>query len=98
MSANAVSIKSAAQALLIRLVSGSFVLSSPEELLFNSDSSKINSIEADYDGRSQAFKMRFRYGRKNIMIPITCRTRQAGGWSGKSLFITTSGVKVLNWY
>ena len=40
--------------------------------------------------------MRFRYGRKNIMIPITCRTRQAGGWSGKSLFITTSGVKVLN--
>ncbi len=67
-----------------------------KELLFNSDPSKINSIEADYDGKSQAFKMRFRYGRKNIMIPITCRTRQAGGWSGKSLFITTSGVKVLN--
>ena len=67
-----------------------------KELLFNKDPSKINSIEADYDGKSQAFKMRFRYGRKNIMIPITCRTRQAGGWSGKSLFITTSGVKVLN--
>ena len=67
-----------------------------KELLFNKDPSKINSIEADYDGRSQAFKMKFKYGRKNIMIPITCRTRQAGGWSGKSLFITTSGVKVLN--
>jgi len=67
-----------------------------KELLFNSDPSKINSIEADYDGKSQAFKMRFKYGKKNIMIPITCRTRQAGGWSGKSLFITTSGVKVLN--
>ena len=67
-----------------------------KELLFNKDPSKINSIEADYDGRSQAFKMKFKYERKNIMIPITCRTRQAGGWSGKSLFITTSGVKVLN--
>ena len=67
-----------------------------KELLFNKDPSKISSIEADYDGRSQAFKMKFRYGRKNITIPITCRTRQAGGWSGKSLFITTSGVKVLN--
>ena len=67
-----------------------------KELLFNKDPSKISSIEADYDGRSQAFKMKFKYERKNIMIPITCRTRQAGGWSGKSLFITTSGVKVLN--
>ena len=67
-----------------------------KELLFNKDPSKITSIEADYDGKSQAFKMRFRYGRKNITIPVTCRTRQAGGWSGKSLFITTSGVKVLN--
>ena len=51
---------------------------------------------ADYDGKSQSFEMKFRYGRKNITIPITCRTRAAGGWSGKSLFITTSGVKVLN--
>jgi len=67
-----------------------------KELLFNSDPSKINSIVADYDGKSQAFKMKFRYGNKNIEIPITCRTRAAGGWSGKSLFITTSGVKVLN--
>ena len=31
---------------------------------------------------------------KNVSIPITCRTRSAGGWSGKSLYITTSGFKV----
>ena len=31
---------------------------------------------------------------KQATIPITCRTRSAGGWAGKSLFISTSGVKL----
>ncbi len=31
---------------------------------------------------------------KSVIIPITCRTRAAGGWAGKSLFITTPGVKI----
>ena len=67
-----------------------------KEILFNKDPSKLSSIQSVYDGVRQSFQMKFRYENKNVMIPITCRTRQAGGWSGKSLFITTSGVKVLN--
>jgi hypothetical protein len=30
-------------------------------------------------------------------MPVTCRTRAAGGWKGKSLFIETSGLKIL-WF
>ena len=48
-----------------------------------------------YDGTSQSFKMSFKYKGKTVNIPITCRTRAAGGWAGKSLYITTSGVKFL---
>ena len=48
-----------------------------------------------YDGSSQSFKMSFKYKKKTVNVPITCRTRPAGGWSGKSLYITTSGVKFL---
>ena len=48
-----------------------------------------------YDGSSQSFKMSFKYKKKTVNVPITCRTRAAGGWSGKSLYITTSGVKFL---
>ena len=29
-----------------------------------------------------------------ISAPMTLRTRAQGGWSGKSLYITTSGFKV----
>jgi hypothetical protein len=67
-----------------------------KELLINKDPRRIKSIKADYDGKSQSFKMEFVFANgnnKKVMIPITCRTRAAGGWSGKSLFITTSGVK-----
>ena len=67
-----------------------------KELLFNKDPNKLSSIQSTYDNKSQSFEMKFKYNNKNIKIPVTCRTRSAGGWSGKSLFITTSGVKLVN--
>ena len=67
-----------------------------KELLVNKDSKRIKSIKTVYDGKSQSFKIGFTFANgddKKVEIPITVRTRAAGGWSGKSLFITTSGVK-----
>ena len=56
---------------------------------------ELSKITGYYDGTSQSFKMSFKYKGKTVNIPITCRTRAAGGWAGKSLYITTSGVKFL---
>ena len=58
-----------------------------------------NDFKFNYDNRSQSFTMSFDWvinlnTTKCVKIPITCRTRAAGGWSGKSLFITTSGLKI----
>lgn len=57
---------------------------------------EYSKVTGYYDGTSQSFKMSFKYKTKTVNIPITCRTRAAGGWSGKSLYITTSGVKFLS--
>lgn len=85
--------------LLIGSTSGSVLkeVSSNEDLkqlLMNKESSKLKAIKFDYDGKGQQFKMTFNYENKKVNIPITCRTRAAGGWQGKSLFITTPGVEV----
>ena len=64
-----------------------------ETLLFNTKINKLTQINPTYDGSSQRFVLKFKFEGKNIEIPITCRTRQAGGWSGKSLYINTPGVK-----
>ena len=61
--------------------------------------SQLQKIHFDYDDRSQSFSMGFdwvvnRKTTKCVKIPITCRTRAAGGWAGKSLFITTPGLKI----
>ena len=60
----------------------------------NKNSSKLKAIKFDYNGKGQQFKMSFNYENKKVNIPITCRTRAAGGWQGKSLFITTPGVEI----
>lgn len=65
----------------------SMLIANPEE---------YSKVTGYYDGTSQSFKMSFKYKTKTVNIPITCRTRAAGGWSGKSLYITTSGVKFLS--
>ena len=46
--------------------------------------------------KGQTFNLAFGYRPlgKIISAPIVLRTRAAGGWSGKSLYITTSGFKV----
>ena len=58
----------------------------------------IKNIENKYDGNSQSFLINFELDleteTKNISIPVTVRTRAAGGWSGKSLYITSSGIKI----
>ena len=68
-------------------------------MLHNTDVKKIQDIKNIYDGTSQSFQVTFKYtpgtnGSYNVKIPITCRTRAAGGWSGKSLYITSPGVKI----
>ena len=68
-----------------------------KELLVNKNPARLTGIKAAYDGQSQSFTMTLNFTNgelKNVTIPITCRTRSAGGWSGKSLFISTSGVKM----
>ena len=61
-------------------------------------SNDIKNISNNYNGDSQSFTVNFKIEisgeMKDVTIPITVRTRAAGGWSGKSLFITSSGVKV----
>ena len=58
---------------------------------------EIKSINNTYDGNSQSFIIKFNIviaeELKPVTIPVTVRTRAAGGWSGKSLYITSSGVK-----
>ena len=58
----------------------------------------IKDIKNEYDGSSQSFKINFKVKLgtelKSITIPVTLRTRASGGWSGKNLYITSSGVKI----
>ena len=43
----------------------------------------IESLSIDIEGKDY-----------EVIMPITCRTRAAGGWQGKSLFMTTPGLKI----
>ena len=86
--------------LLIGSTGGSIVkdVSTNEDLkhlLLNKNSSKLKSIKFNYNGTSQQFKITFKFEDKTVNIPITCRTRAAGGWQGKSLFITSPGVEII---
>ena len=58
-------------------------------------SSELKDIKFDYDNTGQAFKIFFKWKTFSVKMPITCRTRAAGGLQGKSLFITTPGLKIL---
>ena len=58
-------------------------------------SSELKDIKFDYDNTGQAFKIFFKWKTFSVKMPITCRTRTAGGWQGKSLFITTPGLKIV---
>mgnify|MGYP001282802728 FL=1 len=57
--------------------------------------SEISSSRLLYDGKSQRMTIEFKWRKKTaVQIPITVRTRAAGGWSGKSLFLNTPGLKI----
>ena len=61
-------------------------------------SNDIKDIKNEYDGNSQSFKVNFKLNLvgqvTDVTIPVTVRTRAAGGWSGKSLYITSQGIKI----
>jgi hypothetical protein len=64
-----------------------------KEILF-SKPTDLRSIRKEYNGTTQSFKIFFTVDSNNATIPITMRTRASGGWKGKSLYITTSGLKI----
>jgi len=71
-----------------------------QEVLINDNDKIIKDLSYAYDGNSQSFLVTFKYFKTskdilNITIPITMRTRASGGWSGKSLYINTPGVKII---
>ena len=87
--------------LLIGSEKGSTIkdVSSDEEqrqIFFTKKSIDLTSVRTSYDKRGQSFDIAFGFRPlgKVISAPITLRTRAQGGWSGKSLYITTSGFKV----
>ena len=84
--------------LLVGSVRGSTItdVSSDDALksILETPSTDLANIVTTYDGTKQSFKLDFKVHDKTVNIPITVRTRATGGWSGKSLYIETSGVKV----
>ena len=71
-----------------------------KNVLLVKDPKQLQKIKFHYNSRSQSFSMSFDWvvnekTTKCVSIPITCRTRAAGGWAGKSLFITTPGLKII---
>ena len=66
-----------------------------KNILMNKKDKDLKKIKFMYDNQSQSFKINFEYRKMKVVMPITCRTRAAGGWSGKSLFINTPGLKIL---
>ena len=66
------------------------------QMLFNDKSTLLTGIRFEYDNSGQSFKLHFTYSPLNykVTVPITMRTRASGGWSGKSLYITSSGFEI----
>jgi len=67
------------------------------EFLFNEKPSNLSGIKFNYKEGQQSFNMKLRYkiGNYSVDIPITARTRASGGWSGKALYITSPGIKLV---
>jgi len=57
-------------------------------------SKQLTDIEFEYNNIGQGFKMNFLWKKYKVVMPISCRTRATGGWSGKSLFISSDGLKI----
>ena len=57
--------------------------------------SKLKKINKDLKFESFNMKLRYKVGNYSVDIPITARTRASGGWSGKALYITSPGIKLV---
>jgi hypothetical protein len=62
------------------------------ELLENKDANLLKKIKTNHAEGTQNFEITFEFFHYKVSIPITVRTRAAGGWSGKALYITSSGI------
>lgn len=65
-------------------------------IFFTENSIDLTGIKTSYDNKGQTFNLAFGHRPTGSIIsaPMVLRTRAQGGWSGKSLYITTSGFKV----
>lgn len=61
-------------------------------LFLNKDARKLTGIKVDYTQGQQSFRVSFTFNRKSYTLPITLRTRSAGGWAGKALYMSSSGI------
>ena len=66
------------------------------QIFFTKGSIELGNCTYKYDNKGQSMVVGFNYKplNKKVTFPITMRTRASGGWSGKSLYITTSGFKI----
>jgi hypothetical protein len=89
--------------LLVGSESGSTIKDVSENQVLRSvvtvdSSDDIKDIKNEYDGNSQSFRINFKLEladeKIDVTIPVTVRTRAQGGWGGKNLFISSSGVKI----
>ena len=62
------------------------------EMLTNKSSRNLKRIRSEFTTGTQSFKIKFNFFHHSVVVPITMRTRAAGGWSGKSLYITSPGI------
>lgn len=65
------------------------------ELLENKKASLLKNISPKHTEGTQNFTLDFQFLNFKVHIPITVRTRAAGGWSGKSLYMTSSGIDMI---
>ena len=65
--------------------------------LLNDDATQYSNIKFVYKEGKQSFDMTLKYklGNYLVTVPITARTRAAGGWSGKALYITSPGIELV---
>ena len=67
-----------------------------KQIFLSSKTTDLSGLISKYDGKQQTFNFGFVYkpSKKKVTFPVVLRTRQAGGWGGKSLYVTTSGFKI----
>jgi hypothetical protein len=63
-----------------------------KEMLTNKSSTNLKRISSEFTAGTQSFKLKFNFFHHSVVVPITMRTRASGGWSGKSLYITSPGI------